>query len=57
MSREKSAFRERDVTRAAKAIAKAGLPVARVEIDKEGKIVVIVAKPDASATEEKEIVL
>lgn len=33
-------FRERDVTRAITAYRKAGLPVARVEIDSAGRIIV-----------------
>lgn len=33
-------FRERDITRAIVAYRKAGLPVARVEIDSSGRIVV-----------------
>jgi hypothetical protein len=34
-------FRQRDITRAFKALAKAGREPARVEIDKDGKIVLI----------------
>jgi hypothetical protein len=40
MSRAPATFKQRDVTRALKAIAAAGI-VARVEIDKSGKIVII----------------
>jgi hypothetical protein len=39
-------FKERDVTRAAKAIRAAGLDIERVEITKDGTIVVIPGKPD-----------
>lgn len=49
MPRRPSVFRERDVRRAVKAVAKAGLPVARIEIDKDGKIAVIVGKPEELA--------
>jgi hypothetical protein len=41
MSRGKQAFKQRDITRAAKGAAKAGLNVTRVEIDKKtGNIIV-----------------
>ena len=39
------AFRQCDVERAIKAARAAGLEVARVEIDKDGKIVIIAGKP------------
>ena len=41
MSRTPSAFRQRDVTRALRASAAAGVEVKRAEIDREGKIVLI----------------
>jgi len=41
-------FKQADVTRAAKGVAKAGLPVGSVEIDREGKIVILVGAPQAS---------
>ena len=46
MSRASCTFRQRDVTAAVKAVVAAGVNVARVEVDKSGKIVVIVAKLD-----------
>jgi hypothetical protein len=45
MGRGRLAFKQRDLTRALRAAAKAGHPVQRFEIDREGKIVVFV-KPE-----------
>ncbi|NJL07371.1 MAG: hypothetical protein HC900_03245 [Methylacidiphilales bacterium] len=41
MSRKPATFRQTDVTRAVRAVAAAGLRVARVEVDRSGKIVVV----------------
>ena len=43
MARAPSTFRQQDVTRAA--VTAAGVHIARVEIDKAGKIVIITADP------------
>jgi hypothetical protein len=43
MSRAPSTFRQQDVTRAVKAVAAAGVGIARIEIDKAGTIVIIPA--------------
>ena len=42
-SRAPSTFRQQDVTRAVKAVTAAGVHIARIEIDKAGKIVIIAA--------------
>jgi hypothetical protein len=43
--RRSSAFKKTDVTRATRAVLAAGLEVARVEINKDGVIVVVPGKP------------
>jgi hypothetical protein len=46
MTRGASTFKKGDVRRAVEAVVKAtGAPVQRVEIDRAGKVVVIVGKP------------
>jgi hypothetical protein len=47
-------FKERDVTRAAKAVLAAGLEIARVEINRDGVIVVVPGKPETAAQSEPE---
>jgi hypothetical protein len=56
MSRAPSTFRQQDVTRAVKAVAAAGVGIARVEIDKAGKITIItaVAEPRGQGREANE---
>jgi hypothetical protein len=49
MSRGKQSFRQGDVTKAVKAVVKAGVPVGRVEIA-DGKIVVFAGQPEANST-------
>jgi hypothetical protein len=41
------AFKQRDVTRALRATVAAGVDVQRVEIDRDGKIVLVTGKPEA----------
>jgi hypothetical protein len=43
MARVPSTFRQQDVTRAVRAVTAAGVHIARVEIDKTGKITIIAA--------------
>ena len=50
MSRGPATFKASDVTKAVKAVMAAGVEVARVEIDKQGKIVVV---PGQSTKTEK----
>jgi hypothetical protein len=45
MSRGPCTFKQNDVTRAVKAVVAAGVEVARVEVDKDGRIVVVAGKP------------
>jgi hypothetical protein len=53
MSRAPSTFRQQDVTRAVKAVVAAGVGIARVEIDRAGKIVIVTAgTPEVTDREE-----
>jgi len=45
VSKGRHLFRERDVTRAVKAVTKAGVKVAQVKIAPDGTIVVLAGKP------------
>ena len=47
--RRPSKFKKTDVTRAAKAILAAGIGIARVEISRDGLIVVVSDKPSETA--------
>jgi hypothetical protein len=57
MARGPCTFRHNDVKRAVKAVREAGVEVAKVEIDKDGKIIIETVKPDAPQDQLKEIVL
>jgi hypothetical protein len=52
MSRGHCTFKQRDVTAAVKAVTAAGVDVARVEVDKTGRIVIIAGKPGESMSGE-----
>jgi hypothetical protein len=54
MPRAPSTFRQQDVTKAVKAVTAAGVHIARVEIDKTGKIVIITADATDLAGETRE---
>ena len=56
MARGPLTFRQRDLVRALKGTKAAGLEVSKVEIDKDGKIVVIIGKSDVPR-DAREIVL
>jgi hypothetical protein len=45
MSRRPCTFRETDVKRAVKAVRAAGVEIARVEIGRDGRIIVVPGKP------------
>ena len=53
MSRCLQKFKQSDVTKALKAFVKAGIAVGRVEIDKDGKIVIVTGQPEDAANREK----
>jgi hypothetical protein len=49
MSRAPSAFRQRDVTAAVKAVVAAGQKVARVELNKDGRVILIMVDAEAAS--------
>jgi hypothetical protein len=53
MSRGQQTFKQNDLTKAIKATVKAGIAVGRVEIDKDGRIVIVPARPEDAANREK----
>jgi len=52
MGRRVCAFRKSDIRRAVQAVLKAGIEVARIEIDKEGKIIIVSGAPTTGQTTE-----
>jgi hypothetical protein len=55
MPRGQCTFKQSDVTRAVKAVVAAGVGVARVEVDRSGKIIVIAGLPAQPACPPKMI--
>jgi len=54
MSRGQQTFKQRDLTKAIKATVKAGITVERVEIDKDGKIIIVTAKAEGAENEDNQ---
>jgi hypothetical protein len=46
LARGNCTFRQRDIKAAIKAVMAAGVDIARVEVDKDGKIIVVTGKAD-----------
>ena len=55
MSRARCTFRQQDVTRAVKAVTAAGVDIARIEIDKAGKIVIVATTINAPDELDREL--
>ena len=53
MARAPSTFRQQDVVRAVKAASAAGVHIARIEIDKAGKIIIVIGEPITAADLER----
>ena len=49
MPRGPCAFKQSDITKAVRAVVAAGIEVARVEVDKAGKIIVVVGDAEQTA--------
>jgi hypothetical protein len=54
MSRGQQTFKQSDVTKAIRATVKAGIAVNRVEIDKDGKIIIVTTAEDAATGQKAE---
>jgi hypothetical protein len=51
MSRAPATFKRRDVKAAIKAAVDAGVSIARIEVDREGRIIIVAGKPSEQVTE------
>jgi len=47
------AFKQSDITKAVRAVVAAGIEVARVEVDKAGKIIVVAGEADKTEVSER----
>ena len=54
MARGPCTFRERDVTRAIRGVEAAGKKIRKVEVDKDGKVVIVIAQDDDDAAVDSE---
>jgi hypothetical protein len=54
MSRGPCTFKQGDLTKAVKAVVAAGVSVARVEVDKDGRIIVVAGMPSAAVAPSEE---
>ena len=52
MARRPSNYRQRDLDAAIKTVQKRGLSVARVEIDPDGRIIIVAGEPTSTHTPE-----
>jgi hypothetical protein len=53
MARARLSFKERDVARALRAAQKSGVPMQRVEIDRDGRIIMIPCEPYGPSTHDR----
>jgi hypothetical protein len=54
MARGPSTFRQRDLTRALRAVGAAGREVLRVEIDRNGRILLVMSDPEPTDADSKQ---
>jgi hypothetical protein len=54
MARAPCTFRQGDVTRAIRAVEAAGQKIRKVEVDKDGKVIIVIAQDDDDAAVDSE---